>query len=44
LSTVIVNCLPRRPTPVIACPSIDCSGGSKVFSTLMPGVRTDSMT
>jgi hypothetical protein len=36
--------LPRRRTPAIAAPSIACSGGSKVFSALMPGASADSIT
>src|SRR3954447_17138281 len=41
--TSTTSCLPIRRTPAIACPSIACSGGSKVFSALMPGASEDSI-
>ena len=37
------TCLPRRRTPSIVAPSIACSGGSNVFSALMPGASVDSI-
>ena len=38
-----MSSLPRRRTPVKALPSTAWSGGSKVFSALMPGARLDSI-
>src|SRR4051812_40558807 len=42
--TSTTRCLPIRRTPAIACPSIACSGGSKVFSALIPGAIDDSIS
>jgi len=38
-----ISCLPRRPTPAISRPARIASGGSKVFSALMPGASADSI-
>ena len=38
-----IRCLPRRRTPAIVRPSSAASGGSKVFSALMPGASADSI-
>src|SRR3954471_395790 len=42
-TTSTTRCLPRRRTPAISAPSIACSGGSNVFSALMPGASVDSI-
>src|SRR3954469_9231376 len=42
-ATSTTRCLPRRRTPAIWAPSIACSGGSNVFSALMPGASVDSI-
>ncbi len=38
-----MNIFPRRPTPVISPPSTAESGGSNVFSALIPGAIADSI-
>src|SRR3954471_21463691 len=37
------RCLPRPRMPAVSPPSIPCSGGSNVFSALMPGASDDSI-
>src|SRR3954471_5758486 len=37
------RCLPRPRMPAVSPPSIPCSGGSNVFSALMPGASVDSI-
>ena len=39
----MTNCLPRRRIELIARPSSADSGGSKVFSALIPGASADSI-
>ena len=41
-SASTIRCLPRRRTPSSFPPASASSGGSKVFSALMPGARADS--
>ncbi len=43
-SVSTIRCLPRRRTPVTCRPSSADSGGSNVFSALMPGASADSIS
>src|SRR5690606_12388065 len=42
--TSTTRCLPMRRRPTMARPSSACSGGSNVFSALMPGASVDSIS
>ena len=43
-STLTIRCLPRRRPPAPCRPSSAASGGSNVFSALMPGASADSIS